>query len=90
MFESQSGENQNAFSTENLKEWAGELGLDQAEFDTCLDSGKYAELVDTQTTTFQGIGVRSTPSFVINGKPIIGAQPYETFKQAIEEELAAR
>lgn len=66
---------------------AGDLDLNQADFDACLDSGKYEELVNNQTRTFQGIGVSSTPSFIINGQPLVGAQPFESFQQVIEAEL---
>ena len=72
----------------NLKLLAGELELNQADFDTCLDSGKYEDLVNNQTRTFQGIGVSSTPSFIVNGQPVVGAQPFENFQQIIEAELA--
>jgi protein-disulfide isomerase len=34
------------------------------------------------------IGVNSTPTFYINGRPLVGAQPFEAFKQVIDEELA--
>ena len=36
----------------------------------------------------EALGVNSTPSIYINGRPLIGAQPFEVFKQAIDEELA--
>ncbi len=71
----------------NLKKLAGQLGLKQADFDACLNSGKYKELVTTQTSTFQQIGVSSTPSFVVNGQPLVGAQPFEKFQQLVEAEL---
>ena len=87
LFNSQSGENKGAFTAENLKKLAGELKLKQADFDTCLDSGKYEELVKSQTSTFQQIGVQSTPSFIINGQALVGAQPFESFQQVIEAEL---
>jgi len=35
----------------------------------------------------QKIGVQSTPTFVINGKPVIGAQSFEIFQQVIETAL---
>jgi protein-disulfide isomerase len=84
LFESQSGENQGAFTKDNLKRWAGELGLDTRAFDECLDSGKYASLIDQESQAAQALGVRSTPTFLINGQPLIGAQPFEVFQQSIE------
>jgi protein-disulfide isomerase len=37
-----------------------------------------------------GIGVQSTPTFFLNGIPIVGAQPYDLFKQVVELELAGK
>lgn len=34
------------------------------------------------------VGITGTPGFIINGKLIVGAQPFENFKQAIDAELA--
>lgn len=87
MFERQAGENQGAFSKDNLKGFAAEMGLDTAAFNECLDSGKYTSIVQQETATAQQIGVQSTPSFVVNGQPIIGAQPYEQFQEIFESIL---
>ena len=86
LFDSQSGENQGAFSKDNLKQFAADLGLDTQAFDECLDSGKYAATVEDETQSAQSLGVRSTPSFLINGRPVVGAQSFEVFQQYIEEE----
>lgn len=79
--------NQDSLSVENYKQWAEDLGLDTEQFNTCLDSGEMADEVAADFTYGQQIGVTGTPAFFINGKMISGAQPYEVFKQAIEEEL---
>lgn len=71
-------------SAANLKTLAGELGLDQAGFDACLDSGKHTEFVQAQRSLAQQLGVQSTPTFLINGRPVIGAQPYQVFSEVIE------
>ena len=84
LFERQSGENQGAFSKDNLKKFATELGLDQTKFADCLDSGKYTSTVTGQTSFSQQLGVSSTPSFIVNDQPLIGAQPFETFQKLIE------
>jgi protein-disulfide isomerase len=84
LFNSQNGENQGAFSKDNLKQFAAELGLDTQAFNECLDSGKYTDAVKAETSFGQALGVRSTPSFVVNGQPVIGAQSFETFQQLIE------
>ena len=84
MYENQNGENRGAFSKDNLKQFAGQLGLDTDKFNQCFDSGKYTEVVEQENELARQLGVQSTPSFVINGTPVIGAQPFENFQQVIE------
>lgn len=88
LFNSQAGENRGAFNKENLKKLTGEFNLDQEMFDECLDSGKYADFVRDQTSLARQFGVQSTPSFMINGQVMIGAQPFEAFRQVIEQLLS--
>ena len=76
-----------AFTMGNLKQYANQLGLDTAAFNQCLDSGKYAQKVDAETGVGKMLGLRGTPSFFINERPLIGAQPFEMFQLVIEEEL---
>jgi protein-disulfide isomerase len=84
LFEELSGKNQGRFSMDNLKRFADELGLEPESFNTCLDSRKYESAVKSQSRTASSLGLRSTPSFLINGQPVFGAQPFETFQQYIE------
>jgi protein-disulfide isomerase len=84
LFASQNGENQGAFTKDNLKKFAADLGLDTTAFDACMDSGKYTEQVKTDTQMAQQIGVQSTPSFLVNGTPLVGAQPIERFEEIIK------
>ncbi len=88
LYESQSGENRGVFSTENLKLFAAQLGLDTLAFNECLDSGKYSDQVLADTQAAQQIGVQNTPSFLINGQPVIGAQSFEVFQRIIDTLLA--
>lgn len=88
LFDNQSGENRGAFTKENLKRFAEELGLDTTAFNECLDSGRYAGLVQEETNGGRQLGVQSTPTFVINGQAVVGAQPFEVFEQVIEALLA--
>ena len=71
----------------DLKGWAAELGLDSNDFNQCLDSGKYAEEVREDLNDGSAGGVNGTPSFFINGRLVVGAQPFESFKQIIDAEL---
>jgi len=90
LFASQSGENRGAFNKENLKNFAADLRLDTAKFNACLDSGKFTSLVEKETANVQSLGVQSTPSFLINGQPLAGAQPFEAFQRIIETERAKK
>jgi protein-disulfide isomerase len=88
LFSHQNGENQGAFSKDNLKSFAADLKLDTQAFNACLDSGKYTEAVTNQTNLARGLGVQSTPTFAVNGLAVVGAQTYDTFKQKIDSLLA--
>jgi protein-disulfide isomerase len=72
------------------EEYARELGLDMAAFSACLDSGRYQAGVSDVVAYATSLGVQSTPTFFINGIPVVGAEPYETFKQIIDKELAGK
>ncbi len=60
------------------------MGLDPQAFNECLDSGKYTQFVKDQTSFAQSLGVQSTPTFIMNGKGIVGAESFDYFKQMIE------
>ena len=57
-------------------------------FNQCLDSGKYTELVQQDKEMAQQMGIQSTPTFLVNGIRVIGAQPFESFQQVIEAILS--
>jgi len=80
-------ENQNSLDTDSLKKYASELGLDTGKFNSCLDTGKMKSVVQKDFDDGAKYGVSGTPAFFINGISIVGAQPYETFKQIIDQEL---
>jgi len=88
LYAEQRGENRGAFVPERLKQFASDLGLDRAEFDACLDSHKHIGLVEEQRDQAVAAGARGTPSFLINGELVVGYQPFEGFRQYIEEALA--
>ena len=88
LFENQKGENNRAFSDENLVAFAEKAGLDVERFEAMLESGEYEEVVDKDFREAQDAGIQGTPSFTINGQPLVGAQPVEIFARAIEAEAA--
>lgn len=69
--------------------YVGELGLDTAAFDECLQSGRQESAVLDDLERGAALGINGTPAFFINGHFLSGAQPYEVFQQAIESLLAA-
>ena len=81
------GENTVTFSQNDLKKWAGEIGIDISSFNACLVSGKYREEIAKDEQAGIAAGVGGTPGTFVNGKLINGAQLYEIFKQAIDEAL---
>jgi len=77
-----------AFDKNNLKKFAIDLGLGQTAFAECLESERYASTVEEDKATARSSGITGTPSFLINGQLLVGAQPFEAFQQIIEQELA--
>lgn len=75
------------FTDSNLKRYAEELKLNSQAFSQCLDSGKYRKKVEGETAVGASLGLRGTPSFFVNSRLLVGAQPFEAFRQFIEEEL---
>ena len=71
----------------DLKQHAVDLGLTADTFNQCLDSGKFAESVKRDSEDGARYGLSGTPGFFINGRLLVGAQPYEAFAQVIDEEL---
>ena len=75
------------FQRDALVAYARDLGLDRERFTRCLDSHAEEVLVRASRDEGRALGVKSTPTFMVNGSPLIGAQPVEAFRQAINEAL---
>ena len=73
--------------TDKFVAYATELGLEAADFKTCVDSKKHEKAVDDDVVLGQKVGVSGTPSFFVNGTMLVGAQPYANFKALIDEAL---
>lgn len=74
---------------ETLMALAGDVGMDVAVFSQCLTSGSKRDVVVGDIQAGQGLGVRGTPTFFINGKLLSGARPLDVFRKVIDAELAA-
>lgn len=92
-------ENQNQWSRQDtasavsmFSQYAGEIALDQSEFDSCLTSGKHIDEIRNDLNDGRAYGVTGTPGFFIGNDQIgyvelKGAQPFEAFKQVIDSQL---
>lgn len=84
--------NQRDLTPQNVKDKSLEAlkddGVDAAKFTDCFDNKKTLDLVKAQQQEGQSVGVNGTPAFIINGRLISGAQPFDSFKAVIDDELA--
>jgi protein-disulfide isomerase len=82
--------NQQQLDRPSLERYAQELGLNMTKFKAALDSGKFKKKVEDDARIANSVGATGTPTFFINGKILVGAQPFEAFKSAIDAELSAK
>jgi len=80
-------ENQSALTISSLKKYAADIGLNTEQFNSCLDSGKYAAEVSGDIADGASFGVAATPTFFINNKKYSNMS-YAQFKAVIDAELA--
>lgn len=73
---------------DNLMASAKKIGLKEADFKSCLEADKHKAVIDADMAEGQKLGIKSTPTFFVNGKLVSGAQPIEVFSEVIDEELA--
>ncbi|HEY6508600.1 MAG TPA: thioredoxin domain-containing protein [Vicinamibacterales bacterium] len=69
LFANQHGENQGAFTRERLADIAVAVGLDRQAFLAAMDDPKYLAAVQQETGEGNALGIRSTPTMIINGQP---------------------
>ena len=80
-------QNQQQLAVDNLKAKASELGLNAEQFNSCLDSGKFAQQVAADMREGEAAGVSGTPAMFVNGRFINGAVPLEQISAVIDDEL---
>jgi protein-disulfide isomerase len=82
---------QSSVTPENVKdktlETLGDTKIDMAKFDDCYNGKKTLDRVKADMAEGQSVGVSGTPAFLINGRKISGAQPFQNFKAVIDDEL---
>lgn len=74
---------------EDFKRFSKEVGLNEKKFNECLASHRHAAEIDATMQEAQKYGVSGTPTFFINGRPMVGNLPFSEFEDAIKDELAA-
>ena len=70
--------------------YAVELGLDRDAFTECLRERRFAGAVEADVAQGRALGIRSTPTFLINGRALVGAHPDSAFRQVIDELLGRK
>ena len=81
-------DNQRSITNDNLKYWALELGISEENYNTCIKDPKIKEMVDQDFSEGQQMGISGTPSFIIEGELLIGAQPISEFRRVINSKLS--
>ena len=80
-------QNQKALQADKLSGYAKELGLDVAKFEKDMKDPKFDAEIKADMAEAQKFGARGTPGFFVNGRKIVGAQPFANFKKLIDEIL---
>jgi predicted DsbA family dithiol-disulfide isomerase len=81
--------NQRTMKRDDLLKHAATLGLDVAKFTADLDSDRFKPVIDRDMAEGAKLGIDGTPTFYVNGHPVVGARPIEAFKAIIDRELAS-
>ena len=79
---------QKKLDPDSLKQTATRIGLDRNKFDTCFSSHRHSAGIRQDMGEGTALGVTGTPTFFINGRELVGAQPPPKFDEVIDEELA--
>ncbi len=87
LFSNQGAEGSGWATSDHQKQFAVAIGLNTAQFNQCLDSGKYKQEVLDETSAGKSYGVSGTPTLFVNGTAIVGAQPATAFEKAIDAAL---
>lgn len=83
-------EEQPAFGRADLLLYAADVGLDREDFARCLDERRYASDVDADVEQAIALGIRATPTLLVNGRRIVGAPSLGEFRAVVEDALRER
>jgi predicted DsbA family dithiol-disulfide isomerase len=75
---------------EDLKGHARKVGLDLPRFEQAVLSTRLKPAVDADASEAAAMGITGTPAFLVNGRYLSGAKPFEAFAELIDAELRKR
>ncbi|MDA3625253.1 thioredoxin domain-containing protein [Saccharopolyspora oryzae] len=88
-YERGNGGERPSFPEETIQQVAREAGVpDLAKFNADRNDPAILEAIQLDAAEGQALGASSTPTFIINGQAVLGAQPLDQFVAVIEEERA--
>ena len=88
LFANGESRDESSLSADALIELAADLELDTEQFAADMESEELLAQNQQNAAEGRGIGVTGTPTFVLDARPIVGAQPTEVFSRVIETALA--
>jgi protein-disulfide isomerase len=83
-------EKQNDLSPALYEQTAKEIGLNLGKWKSAVESHAAQASIQSDMNAGSAVGAGGTPTFFINGKKLVGAMPFDSFKQVIDAELAAK
>jgi protein-disulfide isomerase len=79
--------NQQKLERADLDKYAQEIGLNMSKFKADMDGHKYKDQIDADSKRGTEVGANGTPTLFVNGRQLVGAQPFDSFKPIIEDEI---
>lgn len=73
--------------TASFKQYALQLRLNGQQFNTCLDSKKYADKVKADSDQAKEFGISGTPGIFVGTEFLGGTAEYDTLKEMIDQQL---
>ena len=83
-------EKQTQLSPDYYEQVAREVGLDVGRWKKAVESHDASSIIQSDMNAGSAVGANGTPTFFINGRKLVGAMPFESFKQVIDAELASK
>lgn len=84
IFRAYFAEGRNISDVAVLREICAELGLDPDEAEGVLSGGPYRRAVDDDWDYSRRLGVTAVPTFLADGRAVVGAQPYEVLERLVQ------